>query len=265
MCPAALQIRLHGSPALPTLIYLPGLHGDWTLVSSLRAAVADRVRFAEFCYPLDPRTTLADLADQVLAALQAKGITQGWLLAESFGSQVAWALLERTERSPPTGGPFAVTGLVLAGGFVKHPWPWGARLLSWLTPRISGGLLRALLRGYEAYAGFRHRHAPETGGCIREFVERRLAAGDAAAIQARLELIAANDPQPIARRATLPVHYLAGLVDPLVPFPLVRRWLRAQCPGYRGGVTVWNADHNILATQPRRAAAYILQCMAAGG
>jgi len=27
-----LQLRIHGQASLPTLIYLPGLHGDWTLI-----------------------------------------------------------------------------------------------------------------------------------------------------------------------------------------------------------------------------------------
>ncbi len=40
-----IQIRIHGDAARPVLVYLPGLHGDWTLVSSFRAAVAGRVRF----------------------------------------------------------------------------------------------------------------------------------------------------------------------------------------------------------------------------
>ena len=46
-----LQIRIHGDASRPSLIHLPGMHGDWTLVSSFRAAVAGRVRFVEFSYP----------------------------------------------------------------------------------------------------------------------------------------------------------------------------------------------------------------------
>jgi pimeloyl-ACP methyl ester carboxylesterase len=268
--PAECQIRVHGDATLPTLIYLPGLHGDWTLVSSFRAAAAGRVRFLEFAYSLNPHATLDDYANDVLTALNRHAVTDGWLLGESFGSQIAWALLQRNGAAPPNGpgiqhpaSGITFHGLVLAGGFVQHPWPWGAQLLRWQTARTPGWLLQRLLIGYERYAGFRHRHAPETRASIREFVERRRAPGDAEAIQARLKLIAGNDPRPIARCVTQPVHYLAGLVDPLVPFPLVRHWLRRHCPGYRGGVTVWNADHNILATQPARSAAFVLKCMAA--
>ena len=49
-----IQIRVHGEANLPSLVYLPGLHGDWTLISSFRAALVDKVRFVEIAYP---RTT----------------------------------------------------------------------------------------------------------------------------------------------------------------------------------------------------------------
>ena len=31
-----LQLRIYGDDSLPTLIYLPGLHGDWTLIGGFR-------------------------------------------------------------------------------------------------------------------------------------------------------------------------------------------------------------------------------------
>ena len=46
-----LELRIRGDAALPTLIYLPGLHGDWTLVGSFCRAVSGRVRFVELTYP----------------------------------------------------------------------------------------------------------------------------------------------------------------------------------------------------------------------
>jgi len=265
--PDSLQIRVHGDAALPTLIYLPGLHGDWTLVSSFRAAVAGQARFVEFTYPRTVTWSLDDYAAAIEEALLAQGIASGWLLAESFGSQVAWALLDRLPLSsvPPSAlraphSAFQPTGLILAGGFVKHPWPWGARLVKWLgrhTPRFA---LRGCLWLYEGYWNFRHRAAPETRATVREFLARRTRA-DAEAMQARLELIAANDPRPITRQTTRPVYFVGGAVDPLVPWPWVRWWLRRHCPGYRGGRTFWLADHNVLATQPRRAAAIALGWM----
>ena len=259
----SLRIRIHGDAALPVLIYLPGLHGDWTLVSSLRAAVAGQLRFVEFTYPRTVTWSLADYAAAVEQALLANGIGTGWLLGESFGSQVAWALLARQRANSAIHDPhsaFMPSGLILAGGFVKHPWPSGARLLKAVSRRAPKRLVRRGLKFYAAYARFRHRQAPETLASIDEFVARRTPL-DSAAMQARYELIATNDPRPIARASTLPVHYLAGSVDPLVPWPWVRWWLRRNCPGYRGGTTFWRADHNVLATQPRMAARTIIGWM----
>src|SRR5437867_13246174 len=45
-----LQIRIHGESAHPTLIYLPGLHGDWTLISSFREAIRNLVRLVDITY-----------------------------------------------------------------------------------------------------------------------------------------------------------------------------------------------------------------------
>src|SRR5256714_5347420 len=94
-----LQIRIHGDTSLPTLVYLPGMHGDWTLVSSFRAAMAGRVRFVEFAYPRTVTWSLDDYAGAIEEALLANGIERGWLLGESFGSQPAWAIIARDQIS----------------------------------------------------------------------------------------------------------------------------------------------------------------------
>jgi pimeloyl-ACP methyl ester carboxylesterase len=245
-----LQIRIYGDASLPTLIYLPGLHGDWTLVTSFRLAIADRVRFVEFTYPRTLNWSLGDYAAAVEAELLANGIERGWLLGESFSSQVAWAMIGKN------GGDdnrFHCEGLILANGFVRHPVIWGV----WLAKRFSTGVsltgLTRFLYVYAKYARFRHRHAPETMASIQEFVARRTDLDRCAAAH-RLGLIAENDLRPVARQTKSPVYYLAGMVDPIVPWPYVRWWLRRNCPGYRGGKTIWRADHNVLGTAPKTAA-----------
>src|SRR3954463_14814517 len=115
----ALRLRIYGHAAQPTLIYLPGLHGDWTLVGSFRRALGDRVRFVEITYPRTLTWSLDDYAANVEAALAEKGITRGWLLGESFSSQVVWPMAAR--------GKFQIEGIILAGGFVKHPIQAGVR------------------------------------------------------------------------------------------------------------------------------------------
>lgn len=276
-----VQLRIHGSPALPTLIYLPGMHGDWTLVASFRAALVGKVRFVEMTYPRTTTWTLEDYARGVEKALQAAGVNEGWLIGESFGSQPAWQMLahalnarssRREEAHTSNSKPetrnskreFHPLGLILAGGFVKHPWPWGAKFLRFLSRVIPGFVIRALLGGYAFYARSRHRQAPETGAEIEAFVANRLHPDDSAAMQRRYTLIMDEDLRRVARECKLPVFALAGLIDPIVPAPLVTRWLRQHCPGFQKAKTVLTADHNVLATAPGQSATLVLEWMKAG-
>ena len=251
-------VRLHGSPDRPTLIYLPGIHGDWTLIASFRKALGGEVRFVEITYPRAADWTLAEYADGIESALLTAGVTRGWILGESFGSQPAWELIRRQQ----TGGSQArYQGLILAGGFAKHPWSWGARFLRTVTANIPRGLLRMLLAGYAQYARFRHRHAPETLADMTEFVENRLHPDDPAAMMQRYTIIIENDLRPVARNMELPVYQLTGMLDPIVPWPLTAPWLRQNCPSVKDSRVIRTADHNVLATEPVKSARLILSWM----
>ena len=76
-----LQIRIYGDESLPTLIYLPGMHGDWTLIGSFRRAVNGRARFVEFTYPRTLTWSLDDYAAAIETTLAENGVTNGWLAA----------------------------------------------------------------------------------------------------------------------------------------------------------------------------------------
>jgi pimeloyl-ACP methyl ester carboxylesterase len=250
----SLQTRIHGDAALPQLIYLPGLHGDWLLVTRFRLAVAGRVRFVEFTYPNTTTWSLDDFAAAVAEKLREHGIVSGWVLAESFGSQVAWELMRAKE--------FQTEGLILAGGFVKHPWPAAAPVTEWLLRRAPLAWLTAVVSVYAVVARWRFKQHPEVMAALREFQGRwdeplRQAAAH------RLRLIAGNDPRPLARAVTTPVFQLTGVLDPVVLWPPVRRWLRRECPGWRANHVVWTADHNVLGTGTAKAAEQVLRWMGA--
>lgn len=250
-----IQTRIYGDASNPTLIYLPGLHGDWTLVSSFRAAVQGRVRFVEFAYPCRCDWTLDDYTAAVVEELVANGIDRGWILAESFSSQVAWKILEQSNEGR---GTFQPLGLVLAGGFVRHPTIWGVHCFHALHRLMPWWCFRLLLKFYAAYARFRHRRAPETLASIAEFVERRTEA-DRDVIASRYPLIAGNDFRQTAQRNSLPIFALSGFFDPIVPWPWVHRWLRRHCGGFHGSRIIFNADHNVLGTAPQKSAEQILR------
>lgn len=252
-----LQVRIHGDASLPTLIYLPGLHGDWTLIQSFSKAIEGKARFVEFTYPRTLEWSLADYAAQIEDALVQSGVTNGWLLAESFGSQVAWALLQRKQDAVSR---CHFEGVVLAGGFVKHPNALGVALLKNLVTNVPEPMLKGFLRVYERYAKLRHRRAPETFACIDEFIARRTFP-DRQAMRHRLDLIANNSPIDVVRKVQVPVYALSGFWDPIVPRMQTRFWLKRNCAGFSGAKTIFNADHTVLATQPAASARVILKWM----
>jgi pimeloyl-ACP methyl ester carboxylesterase len=274
-----LQLRIHGEASLPTLIYLPGLHGDWTLVGGFLDALDGRARFVEITYPRTLVWSLEDYAAAIETALSKNGISRGWLLGESFGSQPLWALVGRNSGTgvppvcfrenetvgimdSPAGRPchFQIEGVILAGGFVNHPMRWVVRLAERLTGRMSSALFVWIIFSYAKIAKFRYRHSPGTLARIDEFVARRTDL-DRRAAQHRLHLIAGFDPRPIARQTKLPVFGLSGILDPIVPWPFVRRWLKRNCPALRNYKIIKRADHNVLGTAPKQAAKQVLEWM----
>lgn len=249
-----VRIQIAGGKAEATLLYLPGLHGDWSLISGFRKAIGDRARFVEVSYPDTVSWTLADHAAAVEAALSEAGISHAWLLGESFSSQVVWSLLERRR--------FPVDGVILAGGFVRHPARWAANLCARVLDRIPVAVLRWLLQGYAAFGPWRFRGDLQTVAGIRNYVDRFTDEKRQAA-RHRLQLIAQNDPCAAAVRAGLPLFALAGFWDPIVPWLGVRSWLRRHCPALREFKILWNADHNVLGTAPATAAGLVLDWMKA--
>lgn len=252
-----LQTRVFGDASLPALIYLPGLHGDRTLVGSFRAALKGRVRFVEITYPRTLTWTIEDYAAEIEKALLRCGIEHVWLLGESFGSQPAWGLVARSA----CGSQFKVDGLILAAGFVRHPIPWGASFLRRVGSLFPQTLHRLTMGIFAWYRCLFHGLTPEARENSREFMARRTPL-DRKAMSHRLDLISSYDPRPIARDCRIPIFYLAGMIDLLVPWPRVRRWLRRNCPGYRGGRTILFADHNVLASASRTSAEQVLKWIA---
>ena len=253
--PETLQVRVEGTDRLPTLIYLPGLHGDSTLITRLSQCLRGRVRFVSFTYPRTLIWNLEDYAEAIENALAEQGVRQGWVLGESFASQITWILLER-ER-------LQVEGVILAGGFVKHPVRWMVRPTKFLC---QWSLLRWFVPVYRAYSNLVRRSGPGSDAereMVEAFLVRRTEL-DLAAARHRLDLIADNDPRDIVRRTQVPVYALTGWFDPIVPWPLVRHWLRRHCPALRDFRVIGLSDHNVLNMAAEPSARQILAWMAEG-
>ncbi len=249
-----LQIRIHDGAWPHTLVYLPGLHGDWSLVSGFRKALRRRARFVELTYPRTTAWSLEDYARAVEDALLGHNIERGWLLGESFGSQIVWPILSR--------GRLGVEGVILAGGFGRHPFPWGARLIENTFCRLPAPVLRQTLFGYARLARLRFRNNPDVCSSIREFVARRTRE-DLRAIRGRLRLVAENDPCALARATKTPIYGLTGWLDPIVPWLWARGWLRKNCPSLKA-YKILPADHNVLSTAPQASAEQVMEWVGGG-
>jgi len=257
---ARLEIRVHDRNAAPTLVYLPGVHGDWTAVGAFRRALEGRVRFVEFAYPRTTIWTMEDYGAAVLRALADSGIKRGWILGESFGSQVAWALLREIGKLQKDKA-FHPEGLILAGGFARHPIPFWPGLGLLLTS--SRWMVLQGFRAYRAVVRLGGWRNSKMSGDADEFMRRRQAPGDIEALRHRLRLVARNDPRECAKTLGSPLYCLSGLVDPIVPWPLTFRWFRRNCPALRETKVLFLADHNVLGTAPQRAAEQALRWMGA--
>jgi pimeloyl-ACP methyl ester carboxylesterase len=244
-----LDIRIHGPVGATADVYLPGLHGDWTLIGSFREALGERVRFLEIAYPDTLTWSLEEHAVAIETALGNNGISRAWLLGESFGSQLAWIILARAR--------LQVDGVILAGGFVQHPAQWAARLSAWCGERIPIGLMKLLLVGYAKLAAWRFRKHPETVDGIQRYVDT-LTEDRRKALVYRLQLVSRSDLRATARRIHTPVFALTGLWDPIVPWVPVRTWLKKQCPALKEYKVLWQADHNVLGTGGTKAAELVL-------
>jgi len=249
-----VKMRIHGPECEQTLIYLPGLHGDWTLVGNFRKAIAGRVRFVEVAYPDTETWSLEDHAIAVEATLREHGIDRGWLLGESFSSQIVWPMLRRPQ--------FRIEGVILAGGFVRHPARWAAKLSARCGDQAPLNLIRSLLLGYAQLAPWRFRRDAQTAASIRQYIERFTEDKRKAATH-RLDLVAHSDPCQVARRVQVPVFALAGFWDPIVPWLFIRPWLKNNCPALREFKLIWHADHNVLGTAANTAAEVVLTWMCA--
>jgi pimeloyl-ACP methyl ester carboxylesterase len=240
-------MRVQGDLVQPTLLHLPGLHGDWTLLGPFRKTLAGRACLVETTYPRQPGWTLADYAQAIVTKLAEHGVSRCWILGESFSSQVAWELLTAKPAAPAASVTWE--GLILVGGFVRHPWPWGVAVAHRASCRVPHWFLRTACKFY-GWLARRRCSDPESIRELDEFVTRRIVPEDRTVMNARYGLIAGNDPSAAARQTTLPVYHLTGAIDPLVPWWQVRPWLRRYCPGYKATRIVWSGGHNVLLSSP---------------
>lgn len=249
-----LLTRVSGPADSPVLVYLPGVHGDWTLMGELRALLAPHCRLIEIAYPHAASDwTLDDYAFRLAALFDRLALPPAHLLGESFGSLVAW---EFTGRHPER-----VRSIILAGGFCASPGPFRVAL-----GRLAAGLMPASLatRCAALYFRLRWRSSPTVlshaiAGPEESFPAMRTRRGWRA-IRNRLQIIARTDLRSRLCTVNAPVLYLGGARDIIVPvrreIATLRRQLPSQTPFH--SELLPRASHAILPARPAQTARIII-------
>ncbi len=217
---------------LPTLVLLPGLHGNGVLFRPLLESLPSAVTAIVVSYPEHQPLGYRELLPIVLAALPTSGPFV--LLGESFSGPLA--ILAAATR------PRGLVGVVLCGSFVRNPHPcipsWAAVLVRpWqfrLFPRFSRW--KALLSGYSTEA-------------LRELIQEALSRVAPAVLACRVREVLRADVTRELASCTVPVLYLRGTNDWVVPAWNVAS-VRRCCPQLQ--VAEFPAPHLVLqvATAP---------------
>lgn len=246
-------IKINSPECSPILVYLPGIHGDSSLARKIRPYFENKICFVEIEYSKRTDLSLKDYGKNIERLITDAGIKECWLLAESFGSQVAWEIVSR-KRS------FAVKGIILAGGFVRHPFIPGVKVVRAISKTLSIRSIELWLRFYIAFCKLffrqnnkQHQPVPD------QFVKNRLDEADRDAIVARYGMIIQSDYRSVAGSVSVPVFFMSGRWDFIVPWVPVLRWLKKNCPGFREYKIIQGADHPVLSAAPEQSAAQILK------
>jgi len=246
-----VKITINDIGLTPILIYLPGIHGDASLGKEFRKFIAGKICFVEIEYPPNENWELDDYANSIISALNLIGIKECWLLAESFGSQVSFAIASKN-------CDIKFNGIILAGGFVRHPFIIGVRIVKWITKLMPMCLVKLWLKVYVAVCKIFFKRERKDKKIIKDFARNRIDDADRRAIVKRYELIIKNDLRPIAKETKIPIYFLAGRWDVIVPWRPVLNWLKKNCPAFKDYKILNGADHPVIANAPETSAKQIL-------
>ena len=135
---------------------------------------------------------------------------------------------------------------------MRHPIIPAVHFAKFLMRNMPLPLLKIILWFYTIYARGREGDSAEIRASLKEFVERRTKF-DLLAAAHRLELITQNDLRSIAQQTQVPVFYLTGFIDPVVPWPFVQPWLKKNCTSLCDWKIIWTSDHHVLGAAKRSA------------
>ena len=223
---------------MTALIILPGLDGLGLMHDDFIAALGPGYDVKAVLYPNQPGLSYNELEILASAALPESG--PFILLGESFSGPLAIRLA--------AANPERTLGLILCVSFVRNPYP----VLAWLRPLIrilpvAGApvaLVTRLVLGKAVSAG------------LRQSLAELLARISPDALRARLRAVLAIDVSTEFAALKLPVPYLRGKYDRIVPRRASELAARLN-PRMR--IAEFPSSHLLLQTAPREAAQAVVQ------
>lgn len=235
--PSDLQSPSSPTAAKPiTLVLLPGMDGTGVLFEPFIAALGNALSVAVVSYPTSGDSqTYAYLRDLAAVALPPEGPLV--LLGESFSGPIAISLA--------AANPKRVVGVVLCCTFVRNPRPglrWLSGLASTPAPLPPSAILNAMLFGRFA--------TPRLIRMLRDALTKV----QPAVLRARLRAVVSVDVRTQARALEVPVLYLKGTRDRLVP-PSAMVEAQHHCRNMT--VRLFDAPHCLLQVAPEKAAATV--------
>jgi len=187
------------------IVLLPGLDGTAKLFNRFIAAAPPDVSLAALALPSED-LTYEQLADRIDSTLPEGQIV---LVAESFSGPLALALTERR----------IFAGVVLCNSFVVAPRPWALRWLA-LPALFTLPLPDFLLRRYMVGAG--------ADDALVRALAAAVASVPSAVLASRVRSVLTVDAMNAFARSAVPILYLRGTEDRLVPDSAVRGMAAAR-------------------------------------
>jgi pimeloyl-ACP methyl ester carboxylesterase len=227
-----------GSPAMPTLVLLPGLDGTGDFFAPLLEALGQGVRTHVVRYPVAGAYDYVTCQPLVRAALPTEGPYV--LLGESFSGPIAISLAAQA--------PQGLAGIILCCTFAANPRPRLTLirpLLPFLPFHGTGSSLRL-----SRFLVLGRWITP----AIRELHQKILASVPAKTIRSRLEAVADCDVREALASVRLPIICLVARHDRLIP-RAAARLLRQQAPS--ATFVEIDAPHCLLQCEPQQAAEQI--------
>lgn len=245
-----LVYQTGGKQNAPPIVYLPGVHGDWTPQAAARTLLTRDFHLVETAYPRIETWSIDDYARALNGLLDKLGIESAHIVGESFGSLVGWQF--------GIADPDRIRSFTLIGGFSQPPRfriaAAASAALNTLPTRLLESSIDLYVAGKSAIGESRESFDIGAYPATRTERGRRATAN-------RMSIIQTSDYSPKLKEIKFPVRYLGGANDIVVPVRREIATLSAHLPAHCDfqSELVRRAPHALIASHPQKACESILR------